>query len=306
MDVIVLALQLILVLALAPLLNGLIKSFKAAWQGRRGPGVLQPWADLLKYAGKESVVSENASWIYRCAPAVCFAAYVTAAALVPTFLAHPPLARIGDAIVLMGLFALARFAVALAALDTGSNFGAMGASRDLAISAFAEPALLLGIFALAIPAGTTAIGPLTATAFGPAAILAFLALFVVAIAETGRIPVDNPDTHLELTMIHEGMLLEYSGRSLALLLWGAQVKQLVFLGLIAALFFPLGLARELSPVAVAIGIAAYVAKVGLLGLVLGLVETSYAKMRIFRVPELLAGAGLLGLTAVVATYVLGR
>lgn len=306
MEIVFAVLQLVLALALAPLLTGVVKTLKARLQSRRGPAPLQPWLDLLKYLGRESVTSQHASWIYRVAPAVCLGAYVTAAGIVPMFSAAPPLERVGDAIVLMGLFALARFAIALAAIDTASNFGAMGASRDLAISALAEPALLLGIFAVAIPAGTTDLGALTAGAPVPAIVLGFLALFIVAIAETGRIPVDNPDTHLELTMVHEGMLLEYSGRPLGLLLWASHVKQLVILSLVAALFLPVGLARDAAAASVVAGVAAWVAKVGVLGLALGVVETAYAKLRIFRVPQLLVGASLLGLVAVVSTYVIGR
>ena len=306
MSVALLFVQLALALALAPLLNGLIKTFKARWQNRRGPGLLQPWFDLMKYLSKESVVSDQASWIFRWAPSVYFGAHLTAAGLVPMFLAHPPLTRIGDAIVLAGLFALARFALALAALDTGSNFGGMGASRELAFAALTEPALLLVIFALAIPVGSTSLEALTQGTPGVTSLLAFVALFVVAIAETGRIPVDNPDTHLELTMVHEGMLLEYSGRPLGLLLWGTHLKQLVVLSLIAALFLPIGLARELSVPALSLGVAGFVVKVALLGLALGLVETCYAKLRIFRVPALLGAASLLGLMAAVATYVTGH
>ncbi|MBI4496903.1 MAG: NADH-quinone oxidoreductase subunit H [Chloroflexi bacterium] len=297
--------QLALALVLAPLVNGLIKSFKAGWQNRRGPGLLQPWFDLVKYLNRESVVSEHASWIFRWAPIVYFSTHLAAAGLVPMFFVHAPLARVGDAIVLMGLFALARFALSLAALDTGSNFGGMGTSRELTFAALVEPALILGIFALAIPAGSTSLDDLTHGGIGAAALLALAALFIVAIAETGRIPVDNPDTHLELTMAHEGMLLEYAGRPLGLLLWATHVKQLVILSLIAALFFPAGLAQELTLPALALGVASYVVKVAVLGLALGLVETSYAKLRIFRVPELLGAASLLGLMAVMATYVVG-
>lgn len=299
-------LQLGLTLALAPLVTGVIKAFKARWQNRRGPGVLQPWRDLVKYLNRESVISEHASWIYRGVPALYFGAHLAATGLVPMVLANPPLASLGDAILLMGLLALARFALALAALDTGSNFGGMGASRDLAFAALAEPALLLGVLAVAIPVGSTSLEALTQGSSGVIALLAFAAVFIVAIAETGRIPVDNPDTHLELTMVHEGMLLEYSGWPLGLLLWGSYLKQLVILSLIAALFFPLGLAREMGLTAIALGLSSYLAKIFLLGLLLGLIETSYAKLRIFRVPELLGAATMLGLLAVVGTAVMGR
>jgi formate hydrogenlyase subunit 4 len=295
-----------LALALAPLLNGLVKSAKATMQGRRGPGLLQPYFDLLKYLGRESVVSEHASWLYRVVPPLYLGAHLVAAGLVPTLLARSPLERVGDAILLVGLLALARFGLALAALDTASNFGGMGTARELTFAALVEPALLLGIFALAIPIGSTSLTALVGDGGVTAArVLALGALFLVAIAETGRIPVDNPDTHLELTMAHEGMILEYSGRPLALLLWGSLIKQWVILSLLAALFFPWGIAREPFAGALLVGLVAYLAKLALLGLALAVVETSYAKRRIFRVPELLGAASLLGVLAITSVYVVG-
>ena len=305
MDLLVLVAQLALALLVAPLLNGVIKAFKAAWQNRQGPGIVQPWYDVLKYLNRESVISEHASWIYRVTPYVYFGAHLAAAGMVPMFVARTPLTSVGDAIVLVGLFALARFALSLAALDTASNFGGMGTSRELAFASLAEPALMLGIFALAVPAGSTAMDRLVGGTVSAAPILAFGALFIVAIAETGRIPIDNPDTHLELTMAHEGMILEYSGRPLGLLLWAGHVKQLVILSLLAALFFPAGIAQAATPALLMVGLLAYLVKVTILGLALGLVETSMAKLRIFRVPELLGAASLLGLMAVAATYVVG-
>jgi len=298
--------QALLVLLAAPLLNGLIKAAKAALQNRRGPGLLQPAFDVLKYLGRESVVSEHASWIFHLVPYVYFGAYLTAALLVPTIATHPPLEALGDAIVLVGLFALARFALALAALDTASNFGGMGTARELAFAALVEPSLMLGLFALALPVGSTALGAMTdGSHLSASTLLAGGALFIVAIAETGRIPVDNPDTHLELTMAHEGMLLEYSGRPLGLLFWGAQMKQVVVLSLLAALFLPWGLGRDAAPIAMLTALVLYLAKLAALGLTLALVETSLPKLRVFRIPDLLGAAGLLSLLAVVALYVVG-
>lgn len=295
-----------LALVAAPLLNGIIKRSKAGWQNRRGPGILQPWFDIIKYLGRESVVSEHTSWIFRFAPYAYFSAHLAAAALVPTLAVLSPLSGLGDAIVLVGLFALARFALALAALDTASNFGGMGTSRELAFAALVEPALLMALFALAIPAGSTELGAMASDgSVNVARLLAFAALSIVAIAETGRIPVDNPDTHLELTMAHEGMLLEYSGRPLGLLLWGTHIKQMVILSLLAALFFPWGMAREPTALNLAIGLASYLVKLSLLGLALALVETTNVKLRIFRVPELLGAASLLGLLSVVSIYLVG-
>jgi formate hydrogenlyase subunit 4 len=306
MNIALLIAQLMLGLIAAPLLNGVIKRAKAGWQNRRGPALLQPWYDLRKYLAREDVTSEHASWLYRWAPYVYFGAFLVAMALVPTIMARSPLGDAGDVLVLVALFVLARFALALAALDTASNFGGMGTSRELAFATLIEPALLIALFALALPVGSTALEALIGTGgVTLARLLAFAALFIVAIAETGRIPVDNPDTHLELTMAHEGMILEYSGHPLGLILWGTHLKQLVILSLLVAFFFPWGIARDSSVGALALGTGAYLVKLGLLGLVLAIVESMQAKLRIFRVPELLGAASLLGLLAVVSGYLIG-
>lgn len=295
-----------LALLFAPLLNGLIKKSKAHWQNRTGPVLLQPWFDIWKYLGRESVVSEHASWVFRLAPYVYFAGHLAAAALVPMLAATSPAGGFGDVILLVGLLALARFMLALAALDTASNFGGMGASRELAFASLVEPALLISLFALAIPAGSTALSALVGDGgITVARLLALAGLFIVAIAETGRLPIDNPDTHLELTMAHEGMLLEYSGRPLGLLLWATHVKQLVILSLLVSIFFPWGIAREAGVLAMGVGLLVYIFKTAVLGLVLALVETTNVKLRIFRIPELLGAASLLGLLAVSAIYLGG-
>jgi formate hydrogenlyase subunit 4 len=305
-DLPLLLLNLALALLLAPLLNGIIKTAKAGWQNRRGPSILQPWYDLLKYLSRESVVSEHASWLFVVAPYVYFAAHLAAAALVPTVIAQSPLGGVGDVVLLVGLLALARFTLALAALDTASNFAGMGTSRELAFASLVEPALMLALFALALPAGSTALGALVGSgSVSVAQVLALAALFIVAIAETGRLPVDNPDTHLELTMAHEGMLLEYAGRPLGLLLWATHIKQLVVLSLIAALLFPWGIARDATLGALLVGGASYLVKLGGLALALVVVETTNVKLRIFRVPELLGAASLLGLLAVTSLYLIG-
>lgn len=306
MEPVLLIVNLVLALAIAPLLNGIIKKSKASWQNRRGPGIFQPWFDIWKYLGRESVVSEHASWIFRVAPYVYFAAHLAAAGLVPSLIITSPLGGIGDAIVLVGLLALARFALALAALDTASNFGGMGASRELAFASLVEPALLLSLFALAIPAGSTALSAMVGDGgVTVARLLALGGFFIVTIAETGRLPIDNPDTHLELTMAHEGMLLEYSGRPLGLLLWATHVKQLVVLSLLVALFMPWGIAHEPAVGPLSVGLLAYLLKLGALGLVLAVVETANVKLRIFRIPELLGAASLLGLLAITSIYLGG-
>jgi formate hydrogenlyase subunit 4 len=305
-DVTLFVVNLALALAVAPLLNGVIKRAKAGWQNRQGPGLLQPWFDLWKYLGRESVISEHASWLFRWAPYVYFAAHLAAAALVPTLTVTSSLWGLGDAIVVVGLLALARFALALAALDTASNFGGMGTSRELAFASLVEPAMLIALFALAIPVGSTELGALVGDgSVSVSRLLALGALAIVAIAETGRIPVDNPDTHLELTMAHEGMLLEYSGRPLGLLLWGTHLKQLAILSLLAGLLFPWGMARDLGALALALGIGTYLLKLTLLGLALAFVESTNVKLRIFRVPELLGAASLLGVMAVTSIYLVG-
>jgi formate hydrogenlyase subunit 4 len=306
MNVVLLIAQIALGLIAAPLLNGVIKRAKAGWQNRRGPGLIQPWYDIRKYLAREDVISEHASWLYRWAPYAYFGAYVVALGLSPTIMARSPLGDAGDVLVLAALFVLARFALALAALDTASNFGGMGTSRELAFASLIEPALVIALFALALPAGSTALEALVGTGgVTLARALACGALFIVAIAETGRIPVDNPDTHLELTMTHEGMLLEYSGRPLGLIIWGTHLKQLIILSLLASFFFPWGIAREGSVAAIALGVVVYLFKLGLLGLVLAAIESAQVKIRIFRVPELLGAASLLGLLAVVSGYLIG-
>lgn len=305
MDPVLLPLQIVLMLGLAPLLQGVIKTVKARWQGRRGPSPLQPYRDLAKLFARESVVSDRASWVFRATPAVYVAAILTAAVLVPTLARRSAADGIGDIVVFVGLLALARFGLALAALDSASNFGGMGASREVAFAALVEPALLLVLFAVALPAGSTSFSALTHGSPGAGALLAIGALLIVAIAETGRIPIDNPDTHLELTMIHEGMLLEYSGRPLGVLHWGTQIKQLAMLALVAALFLPWGMAEagDYTLAALVVAFAVFAVKVMALGVVLAAIETSFAKLRIFQAPYLLGFASVLGILAVLATYV---
>ncbi len=299
-------LQMLLLVALAPALQGWIKRCKAGWQGRRGPPLLQAYADLAKLLRKDSLVPEPSSWVFRAGPWVVLGATLTAATLVPLVGLRGQLGA-GDLIAIAGLLALARFAQALAALDTGSAFGGMGASREMAVASLIEPALLAAIFALAIPVGSTDPGRLAAdglasgwAALGPSRLLALGALLVVAVAETGRIPVDNPDTHLELTMVHEGMLLEYAGPQLAMLQLAAIVKQALVLGLVAALVLPWGLSQSWP-----LALAALVVKWAGLGALLATVESVYVKLRILRLPDLLATAFTLGGLSLVARGVFG-
>ncbi len=302
-------LQTALLLLLAPLLSGLIKNWKAKLQNRRGPRVWQPYFDLLKFLHKDMVISEQASWVYSSAPYVLFLTALCAGLLVPMVTARAPMSLFGGALALVGLLALGRFFLALGALDPASAFGGMGSSREMTLSAIAEPAMMLAIFTVATTAGSTNLTQIVLASQGPgwrfldpAHTLAFAAMFIVLLAETGRIPVDNPATHLELTMIHEAMLLEYSGRYLALIEWGASIKQLVLMALLANIFFPVGLAAEATPTAFCLGLVFLAAKLLVLAGAVVLVEFTNAKLRLFRVPDLLSAAFILATLALVSTF----
>ena len=281
-------------LAVAPLLKTAIKKMKARLQNRQGPPLFQGYYDLAKLLRKEPVRSETATWVYVAGPRVYFAAAVAATTLVPVLIAWAPLEAAGGILLLVGTLALGRFALATAALDTGSPFGGMGSSRDMTIAALAEPALLLGLFASALAVGTMNLGALVRAlveqgpAWHPSDFLAFAGLFIIVIAETGRIPVDNPATHLELTMIHEAMVLEYSGPDLALVEWASAVKELLYMTLLVNLFMPIGIALHAEPLALAIAFAAWSGKVFLLAVAVTVMESTNAKLRLFRVPELVS------------------
>ena len=287
-------LQAAFMLAMAPLLKAVIKKMKARLQNRQGPPLLQTYYDLQKLFTKEVVRSETSTWIYVAGPRVYFAAAVAATSLVPVLYAAAPLESAGGILLLVGALALGRFALATAALDTGSPFGGMGSSRDMTIAALAEPALMLGLFASALAAGSMNLGVLVRTlvqqgvGLHPSDILAFAGLFIIVIAETGRIPVDNPATHLELTMIHEAMVLEYSGPDLALVEWASAVKELLYLTLLVDLFIPIGIATVAAPGPIALAALAWVGKVFVLAVAVTLVESTNAKLRLFRVPELVS------------------
>lgn len=281
-------------LAVAPLLKTVIKKMKARLQNRQGPPLLQGYYDLAKLLAKEPVRSETATWVFVAGPRVYFAAVLAATTLVPVLIAAAPLESAGGILLLVGALALGRFALATAALDTGSPFGGMGASRDMTIAALAEPALLLGLFASALAAGSMNLGVLVRSlahhglSWHPSDFLAFAGLFVIVIAETGRVPVDNPATHLELTMIHEAMVLEYGGPDLALVEWASAVKELLYLTLLVDLFLPAGIATSAAPGALLVALLAWAGKVGLLAIAVTVVESTNAKLRLFRVPELMA------------------
>jgi formate hydrogenlyase subunit 4 len=305
-------LQTVLLLALAPLLTGCIRNWKAKLQNRRGARIWQPYLDLLKFLRKDMVISEHASWLFRAMPYVLFVSTLLAGLMMPLISASAPLSLFGGALAFVGLLALGRFFLALGGLDPASAFGGMGSSREMTISAIAEPALMLAIFTVAITAGSSSTNfsqMLLSSAQGPvwkllnpAHVLAFAALFIVLLAETGRIPVDNPATHLELTMIHEAMILEYSGRYLALIEWSASLKQLVLMALLVNIFFPVGIATELTPAALGVSFAFFLGKLLVVAAAVVLVETTNAKLRLFRVPDLLSTAFILAALALLSTF----
>jgi formate hydrogenlyase subunit 4 len=309
-DLAIQGVQMLLVLLLAPALVGLVRKVKARLLRRRGAPILQPYRDLLRLLRKEVVLAENASWLFRVTPYLIFAATWVAAALVPTFAIGLMFSWSADLIAIIALLGSARFFLALAGMDVGTSFGGIGSSREVMIASLAEPAMLMIVFTLALIAGSTQLSTMAAFMDSPAVGLrvslglALIALVIVAIAENGRIPVDNPATHLELTMVHEAMVLEYSGRHLALIELAAALKLLLYVSLIACVFLPWGLAQaETSVSAALIGMLAYIAKLGLGGVLLAFFETAIAKMRVFRVPEFLGAALMLGLLGALLRFV---
>jgi formate hydrogenlyase subunit 4 len=309
-DLAIQAAQMGLVLALAPLVTGFVRKVKARLMRRRGPPLLQPYRELMRLLGKEAVLAENASWLFRAVPYIVFAITWVAAALVPTFARGLVFSWSADLIAIIALLGSARFFQALAGLDVGTSFGGIGSSREVMIASLAEPAMLMVVFTLALVAGSTQLSTIAAfmasneVGLRVSLGLALIALIMVAIAENARIPVDNPATHLELTMVHEAMVLEYSGRHLALIDLAAQLKLVLYASLIGCVFVPWGLATPAAgPEIYAYGVAAYVAKLLVTGFLLAAFEMSIAKMRVFRVPEFLGGALMLGLLAALLLFV---
>lgn len=306
--------QLLLILLLAPMVGGLIKKIKAFSQKRQGAPVLQMYFDLFKLMKKETVVSETASWIYKATPYIVFSTAAAAALLVPVTTTLPMVPFPGDIILLFYLLALGRFFMCISALDTGSTFGGMGASREAMISSLIEPSILVSVFTIGLIAGSTSIHQMMVTMAAtensllqPVFILTFLAMLIIILAETSRIPVDDPATHLELTMVHEAMLLEYSGRHLALMEYGAAVKQLILITLVVNLFLPVD---QLIPVAGAGGfllsVALYFVRVVLLSIIIAVTEISTVKFRFFSIPNLAALAFILSFLGFLQYFILGR
>lgn len=304
--------QAAVLLCVSPAIVGLINKVKARLQCRQGAGILQPYADVKKLFRKQPVLSTTTTWIFTATPYIVFASTVTAGLLIPVFASQMPLNFAGNIIVFVYLLALGRFFLILAGLDSGSSFGGMGSSREAIVASLTEPAMIMAIFAIALTAGSTNLSTivhrtalLEGIATDPSArLMALSAVFIVALAETGRVPVDNPATHLELTMVHEAMVLEYSGRYLALLEWASAIKLLVFLTLIANVFAPWGIATSFTPMALSIGLAVYLIKVAGLALLIGTIECMFAKLRLFRVTDLLGVAFILALLGLLFFYML--
>lgn len=303
-------LQVIVLMVGGPLLLGLMAKIRARAEGRVGPPIHQPLRDLRKLVTKQAIHAEHASAVLAAAPLVLVASAAVAVAITPLITTDPALGHGADVFVVVYLLLMGSVAIALAGLDPGTAFGGMGASRAITVGALAEPALLVGILALSIQSRTSNLpGMVSASLAHPAwvaspeRLLALVALVVVVIAETGRIPVDNPATHLELTMIHEAMVLEYAGPDLALVTLGESMRLGLLFGLLANLFFPWGIATTAGPAALLLGVVVLAAKLGVVAVVISLVEISTAKLRLFRVPELLAGGFVLAVLAVMTGLV---
>lgn len=300
--------QVMVILVLAPMLTGIIRKTKARTQKRIGASILQPYYDLLKLVRKDEVVSDQTSWIFRACPWVNFAVMATTAFFIPVFLVYTPFGLVGDLLLVVGLFALGRFFTMLAGLDVASSFGGLGSSREMMISALLEPALFLSIFVVAITYGgtnlSTLIGASSNSSFlpHPQIIFAAIGLFIVILGETGRLPFDNPATHLELTMVHEAMILEYSGKSLALMEWSQSIKQIILFTLMINIFVPWGISSSILLSSLAVGFLTFIGKISLFGIFVAFLESSVAKWRLFRMPDLIAIAIATSMVGIVLCY----
>jgi formate hydrogenlyase subunit 4 len=302
-------LQFIIIALFSPLIQGIIKKLKARMQGRVGPGIFQPYYDLIRLMKKEMVVSRVTSWVFKATPYIVFASTATAAMIVPVVTSRSPFGIMGDVIALIYILAMGRFFMALAGLDAGTAFGGEGSSREMAVAILVEPMMMLSIFTAAISAGSTHIAKIAEAQdifYSPSHVLALCAFVVAIVAETGRIPVDNPDTHLELTMIHEGMLLEYSGRYLALMEWAHYMKQMLLFTLAVDIFFPLGLANNTALPGLGLSLVIYLLKMCFMALLMAIIESTRAKLRFFQLPSLLGGAFVLALLSLLTYIMMGR
>lgn len=301
--------QFLIIILFSPLVNGVIKKLKANMQGRVGPGIFQPYFDLIRLFKKDMVISNVTSWIFKATPYIVFTSIIAASMIVPVITTKASLGIMGDVIALIYILALGRFFMALAGLDAGTAFGGEGSSREMTVAILVEPMMMLSIFTAAISAGSTNIAKIAETQvifYSPSHILALSAFIVAIIAETGRIPVDNPDTHLELTMIHEGMLLEYSGRYLALMEWSHYMKQMLLFTIAADIFFPFGIANNTEVSGLAISSGVYILKMFFMTFLMALIESTRAKMRFFQLPSLLGSAFVLALLSLLTYIMMGK
>ncbi|MCL4492800.1 MAG: NADH-quinone oxidoreductase subunit H [Nitrospirae bacterium] len=303
-------LQIIVLLGAAPAYVGWVRMLKCWSQGRTSPGIFQPYRDIAKLFSKDVVLAENASWIFRFTPYLVFGVAVLAGGIIPMLSVDLPLAATADVIALVSLFAIARFFTALAGMDIGTAFGGMGSSREMTIASLAEPAMLMAVFTISLASKSTSLAQMVqvmsqqSLSLKPSLVFAFLAFILITLAETGRIPVDNPATHLELTMIHEAMILEYSGRHLALIEWAGMIKLFLFMVLGASLFFPWGIAMAGDFQAVPSAFLSLALKLAASGVILVLIETGLAKMRLFRLTEFLGSAFLLATLGMLSYFIL--
>lgn len=309
MNIAIWALQIALIPALSPLCTGIIKKIKAKLQNRQGASIFQPYKDLWKLLHKDEVVSRDASAIFRYAPFIIFAVTILVGASIPLFASLPGNTATGDMLIIVYALAIATFFLALAGMDTGSAFGGFGSSREMTLSALAEGGLIFSLLTLALINGTTNLFAIAASSFGAgqhffSVLLAFIGFFIVLLAETARFPYDNPDTHLELTMIHEAMILEYSGKKLALMEWASANKLLIFFAIGANLFFPFGLAHSGGVLVIVAGMAVFIAKVVIFCLAVAVLESGMSKFRFFRLPDLLLISFIINIVALGLIYAL--
>jgi formate hydrogenlyase subunit 4 len=304
------AIQVLILLCAAPAFAGWVKTVKCRMQGRTYAGICQPYRDIAKLFAKEVILAENASWIFRVTPYLVFGVTVMIGGIIPLISIDLPFAATADVIALVMLFAIIRFFTALAGMDIGTAFGGMGSSREMMIASLAEPAMLMAIFTVSLAGKSTSLTHMVQVmAHGqfvlrPSLAFALLAFIMVHLTETGRVPVDNPSTHLELTMIHEAMILEYSGRHLALIEWAGMMKLFIFSALGIAVFCPWGIAATGDLVGLLVGTVLLAAKLAVLGVILVLIETGLAKMRLFRLTEYLGGAFLLATLGMLSFFIL--
>ena len=308
-SVMVVVIQLVLAVAVTPVLIGVMRTTRARLEGRVGGGIGQPWRDLRKLLSKEPTRAPGSTLVLTLAPILLVASSLLLCALIPLASTLALASVPGDLFVVVSVLLVGTVALALLGLESGSAFGGMGSSRHMVIAALVEPTVLLSIYALSVPAGTSALAAIVqarradpASLLNPVSLLAIFALVVVVIAETGRLPVDNPSTHLELTMIHEAMILESGGRDLGWLELGSWLRLTALLGLVANLALPWGIGQDAAPLTLLLGIGAITVKVLVLGAVLAAAEVFIAKLRLFRVPELLAGSFVLAFLSVSASY----